>query len=216
MKIACVSDLHGHLPEIPECDILLIGGDIVPLEYQRSMAASAGWLGGPFREWLDDIVVRRDTEVFAVAGNHDIIFERRPDMVPELNWFYLHDSAATVDQHGRVWAYGSPYQPTFGAGWAFNLPEAKLVEKWSHIPKGIDILLLHGPPYGEGDLTIDGRHVGSLGLHERVLEVKPKLVVCGHIHEAYGLHPFGDTLIVNASLVNHDYEPVNPIQVVEL
>jgi Icc-related predicted phosphoesterase len=212
LKIACVSDLHGHLPEIPECDILLIGGDIVPLKYQRSMVSSVSWMNHLLKRWLEGIHYR-GVSTAVVAGNHDIIFERRPDMIPGLPWFYLRDDYTTL-RGLKVW--GSPWQPTFGTGWAFNLNEADLNRKWAQIPGDTDILLLHGPPHGEGDLTIDGRHVGSPGLLGRILEVKPKLVVCGHIHEAYGLHPFGDTLIVNASLVNLDYEPVNPVRVVEL
>ncbi len=212
MKIACVSDLHGHLPEVPDCDMLLIGGDIVPLEYQRCKWESHNWLHVKFREWLETIK-GRGIDVLAVAGNHDIIFGSYPWYLPKLPWTYLLDGSAAVCGFN---IYGSPWQPTFGTGWAFNLNESELVRKWSLIPDDTDILLLHGPPYGEGDLTIDGRHVGSLGLLERILEVKPKLVVCGHIHEDYGLHPFGDTLIVNASLVNEDYRPVNPVQVVEL
>ncbi len=214
MKIACVSDIHGHLPEVPDCHMLLIGGDIVPLDYQRSMAASGHWLDGPFRKWLEGLR-ERCIAVVAVAGNHDIIFEKEPKRIPELPWNYLRDSGF-YDHNEDKLIHGSPWQPTFGKGWAFNLDEPDLNKKWSLIPDETDILLLHGPPYGEGDLTIDGRHVGSPGLLERILEVKPKLVVCGHIHEAYGLHPFGDTLIVNASLVSLDYQPVNPIQVIEL
>jgi Icc-related predicted phosphoesterase len=36
-------------------------------------------------------------------------------------------------------------------------------------------------------------------------------MVCGHIHPAYGLYRLGDTEIVNASVVDNDYEPVHPV-----
>jgi Icc-related predicted phosphoesterase len=35
-------------------------------------------------------------------------------------------------------------------------------------------------------------------------------VVCGHIHSGYGRYQLGDTEIINASLVDNDYRPVNP------
>ena len=41
--------------------------------------------------------------------------------------------------------------------------------------------------------------------------VRPRLMVCGHIHPGYGPYKsFADTEIVNAALVDDRYRPVNP------
>jgi hypothetical protein len=34
-SVAALSDLHGHPPTIPECDILMIGGDICSYSARR-------------------------------------------------------------------------------------------------------------------------------------------------------------------------------------
>jgi Icc-related predicted phosphoesterase len=45
---------------------------------------------------------------------------------------------------------------------------------------------------------------------------EPKLHVFGHIHEKYGQKQHGNTLCVNASILNERYFPKNPIQIVEV
>lgn len=201
-KIACVSDLHGHLPEIPDCDMLLLGGD-----YSDNIA----WYVRKMKPWLADIRAR-GIEIVGCAGNHDFPFQDNPRSVPSMDWTYLQDSGC---ERLGLKIYGSPYTRYF-FGWAFNLYEPQLAEKWAEIPDDTDILVLHQPPYMHGDLVADGQeHVGSPSLLARIKEIQPKLVVCGHIHSAYGRYNIGDTVVLNSSLCNESYKPVNPIQVFE-
>lgn len=208
MKIACVSDLHGYLPNIPECDALLIGGDIVP---HHDIDRSFKWLNTSFKPWVSSIAKR--SRVIGIAGNHDFIFQKNPELVPDIEWTYLFDSITVVD---GISIWGSPWQPIFH-NWAFNLDENRLCRKWDLIPK-VDILLVHGPPNGYGDYSLYGRvHTGSPGLTKKIKEIKPRFVVAGHIHEGYGLYDIdGHTTVVNASLVNDHYIPTNNIIVIDV
>lgn len=70
-------------------------------------------------------------------------------------------------------------------------------------------IVSHGPPYGYGDVTKRGERTGSKALLNAIDHIKPKLVVCGHIHEAYGKYKRGETTIFNASICNYTYQPVN-------
>jgi len=210
MKICCVSDLHGHLPEIPDCDLLLLGGDLVP-RWAHEPLIGRSWLDTNFRRWLDGLTSR--CRVVGVAGNHDFVFEAgMGDLARPLPWTYLQDSDYTV---GGLKVYGSPWQPYFG-GWAFNLEEDDLAARWEMVPGDADILLLHGPPYLHGDLTPEGLHVGSPSLLRSIRRVRPRLVVCGHIHSARGVYEVGVTTIVNASLVDEAYRPIHEPFLVEI
>lgn len=74
--------------------------------------------------------------------------------------------------------------------------------------------MAHGPPHGYGDRTrrpSGYEHVGSTAMTTTLDRVRPRLMVCGHIHPAYGSYRLGDTEIINASLVDNEYRPVNPV-----
>lgn len=209
MRICCVSDLHGNLPEIPPCDLLLIGGDIVPTNV-KTPAAVAGWLDEEFAAWLERVPA---SQTVGVAGNHDFLFQENPELVPEMDWIYLQDSG-TEFEGLKIW--GTPWQPTF-FDWAFNLDEPQLCERWSLIPEGTDILLLHGPPHGVGDFSEMGNvHTGSPGLLRRIEEVAPRLAVFGHIHSGHGRYRIGGTVAINAALVDDSYVMRNAPLIVEL
>jgi Icc-related predicted phosphoesterase len=205
IKVVAVSDLHGNLPAIPPCDLLLLAGDITPVESHR-LPFQAQWLDTTFRAWLRQVPARK---VVAVAGNHDLIFERAAHEVPrDLPWTYLQDSGITWEGL-RIW--GTPWQPWF-YDWAFNLYEPDLLAKWALIPPGTDVLLLHGPPHGYGDGVPqrDGhvRHTGSPGLLARIEAIQPRLCVYGHIHEGRGEWRLGRTVLANVTLVDDGYSAV--------
>jgi Icc-related predicted phosphoesterase len=206
MKIVAVSDLHGMLPAIPPCDLLLVGGDICPIE-NHGLEYQAEWLDRVFRAWLWQQPARK---IVGVAGNHDLVFENRPDLVPrDLPWTYLQDSATEWE---GLKLYGSPWQPWF-FDWAFNLFEPDLRPKWDLIPAGTDILVLHGPPFGYGDGVLEGRGVrrtGSQSLLRRIEEVKPRLAIFGHIHEGRGEWQHGTTRLANVTVLDEAYRHVHP------
>lgn len=194
MKIIAISDLHGFLPQIPECDLLLIAGDIVPDDFTPGTGAKylshdeqENWVRTYFTKWLDKVPAR---SVVGIAGNHDFIFQGT-NLGFELPWTYLDDTTANVQ---GLNIHGAPWTPEFG-GWAFMAPEVSLNEKWDKIPEDTDILVVHGPPHGYGDKTEmylkpgQDPHVGSKTLEAKLYFgsfPNLKLVVFGHIHEGYG------------------------------
>lgn len=201
LAVVALSDQHGHLPEVPPCDLVLIGGDVCPI-VDHTPPSQRDWLLGPFAAWLAALPARR---VVGIAGNHDFVY--RTELAAELAdlpWTYLEDES--TDALGlRV--HGTPWQPWFH-DWAFNAPrgeeagEAFLAEKLAAVPDDVDVLLSHGPPRGYGDLASFGGHVGSTALVDAIDRTGPRLVVCGHIHEATGRWHRGATEIANVALAD--------------
>lgn len=215
MRLALVADLHGHLPAVPECDVLVIGGDVTP-PHDHDVAFQARWLDSEFRAWLDAAPA---TEVVGIAGNHDFVFENAPETVPgDLRWTYLEDEAAEV---GGLRFWGSPWTPWF-FDWAFNAPKGDADEeflgaRYAGVPDAADVLVVHGPPRGYGDRTASGMDVGSTAFLETIDRVRPAVCLFGHIHEGRGRWDRDGIDLVNAAAVNLQYELVaDPFVVVDL
>lgn len=215
MRLAATSDLHGHLPEVPACDVLLIAGDIAPAS-RHDVEFQAQWLDTDFRRWLEAAPAKH---VVGIAGNHDFVFEQAPETVPpDLPWTYLQDDGVTV---GALRIWGSPWTPWF-YDWAFNAPrddseEEFLASRYGAVSDETDLLLIHGPPRGYGDLTARGQRVGSTALLHLVDRVQPELCVFGHIHEARGSWTHRSSILANVSAVDLHYRPVaKPVVTFEL
>jgi len=66
--------------------------------------------------------------------------------------------------------------------------------------KTSSILVTHYPPYKFQDKIFIGTHGGSKELRSLIDIYKPRLVLCGHIHEDPGITTVGDTTVVNCSM----------------
>jgi Icc-related predicted phosphoesterase len=65
------------------------------------------------------------------------------------------------------------------------------------------------------DWTPSGQRVGCEDLFHRIMEVQPKIHVCGHIHCAYGQKNFNGVEFLNAAVLNERYEYENKPIVVD-
>jgi Icc-related predicted phosphoesterase len=207
--VTCISDLHGHYPELEGGDLLIVAGDWTKKDTISEIE--------DFEDWL---LIQAYKKIIIIAGNHD-------NVVYECGWVdkgkieYLLDSG-TEFEGLRIW--GSPWTKSFEGMnphcKAFTLDtEEQLAEKWAMIPDDVNILVTHSPPFTIMDWTTDGYQVGSTSLMAHHMKrLNPRLWVFGHIHESYGQEgPFrwNNTQYVNASHVNEHYEPVNkPIRII--
>lgn len=209
-RVAAIADLHGHLPQVPPCDVLLVGGDVCPVE-DHGLDFQRRFIEGPFADWLG--AADADT-IVGIAGNHDFVAEASPGLMRTLPWTYLCDETIRA---GELVVHGSPWIPTF-RNWAFMREDTELEAIWARIPPDVDVLLTHGPPLGYGDLMVDGRRGGSATLTRRLPELEHlRLHVFGHIHEAGGsLDRLGGASLANVSHVDFHYRPARPAAVFEL
>lgn len=135
-----------------------------------------------FKEWWNKLEVKYK---IYVAGNHDTSIYHKVFDYRELeneNSFYLENDDVEIE---GIKFYGSPYQPLFG-NWAFQRTDNKLFKMWNKIPEDTDVLITHGPPKGILDLAEDRNHrleyCGDKHLFNRVMKIKPKYHLFGHIH----------------------------------
>jgi Icc-related predicted phosphoesterase len=187
MKILAVVDTHGSkkaMVEIKkkakEADIIACCGDITVFGIDQSKIIKE----------LDGI----GKEILMLHGNHELESELREQCKSSKNIRFMH--RAMLRRNKTVFlGYG---------GGGFAIKDEKF-ERWAKIvgkkiKKGEKIvLLLHGPPYGtKVDELTKGTYCGNKSYTEFIKKIKPKLAVCGHIHENFGRKAMiGKTLVVN-------------------
>lgn len=217
IKICAMSDLHGYLPEVEPCDLVLICGDIVPLRIQGRTKDSYKWFSTEFKEWAMDLPCDK---VIFIAGNHELTF---PNHYNDYKQLFYNDSKVTYLCHeeyiykgpdGKEYSiFGTPYCKEFG-NWAFMLPEGELSRMCLDIPSGLDILITHDQPYFYGDVLLqedcpwaNGEHIGNKILLEAINKRCPRYQFNGHLHScSHKAIDINGTIHYNVSLKDEKYQ----------
>lgn len=226
MTVCATSDLHGQLPDVPPCDLLLVAGDVCPAD-DHSLARQGEFFAYEFPEWAERQPCRKAAWI---AGNHDhLLYRLRPEErdralqgMPSW-WHYLQDGAADLcglKVHGTPWSLGPDV-----SGWSFEAQEPGMGPRYEKpgavrmenvvqdIPPGADVVVSHGPAAGFGDRVGGPRSftdvwLGSAELTAWLREHEPQLCVFGHNHEGHGRWDFEEAgmTLANVSALTDRYE----------
>ncbi len=208
LKTWVISDTHNkHMfLNIPDVDMVIHAGDFGG---QRNPSMNKNEVLN-FLEWYKSLTHIKYK--LLCAGNHDTSIEaglvKRSDIHESITYLE-HES--TIIEGLKIWM--SPYTPSFGVGWAYNVPRNRLEQYWKDIPLDSDIIVTHGMPKGILDLAhYDMQFTGCKSLLNKVMEIQPQLYIGGHIHEEGGrMLQIANckTKFINASVLDLDYKLVN-------
>jgi uncharacterized protein len=81
--------------------------------------------------------------------------------------------------------------------WSFDLTEEEATRRLTACPEGC-VLAVHSPPLGHVDTSSAGEDLGSTAVLDAIEAKRPRLALCGHIHEAWGERDqVGPTEVIN-------------------
>lgn len=215
MKITAVSDLHGNLIDIEDCTVLLICGDISPLNIQKDYIQMTKWFFNEFYNWINNLPC---DYVILIPGNHDFWFEKFIKDGTMYLWdklsILINDTAEIFYGIKHIKIFGTPYCKDFG-NWPFMPGNNKLSELYDKIPEDVDILMCHDSPLigyvgnimEKADETYpNGIPAGNKYLADAIFDKRPKYVLSGHIHSGdHELKDYDGIKCANVSVLDEDY-----------
>ncbi|KIW96429.1 uncharacterized protein Z519_03498 [Cladophialophora bantiana CBS 173.52] len=201
-RIVCISDTHNQTPHLPAGHVLIHAGDLTNQGTYSELQKTVDWIKKA--QFQIKIVV---------CGNHDVTCDvpfyqmyggyfhnkRREDPQRCLDLlrsdpslvFLNHEATQVRINHGDglvslLKIFGSPYSPAHGF-WAFGYSPETAPQLWDQIPLDSDVVVTHTPAKFHCDECGNRGTAGCEILREALWRVRPRLFVCGHIHEAYGV-----------------------------
>ncbi len=188
MKLLAFSDLHRDLGK---------AATLVEMSAEADAVIGAGDLASVHEGLEETIAALSAIEVptVLVPGNNETDEALREATADWSAATVLHGEGTTID---GVEFFG------LGAGvpvtpwdWSFDLDDEAAAAMLAPCPAEA-ILVLHSPPRGHCDTNGAGDHFGSEALLRAIEEKRPRLAVCGHIHESWGCESrIGETPVRN-------------------
>jgi uncharacterized protein len=176
VRILAFSDLHRDLEQ---------GAKLVEMSADADVVVGAGDFAS-VHEGLEETIgalTGIETPTVLVPGNNETAAALREAAAAWSAATVLHGEGATIE---GVEFFG------LGAGipvtpwdWSFDLDDEAATQMLSACPEGA-VLVLHSPPRDHCDSAGDGSHFGSPALLGAIEAKRPRLAVCGHIHESWG------------------------------
>lgn len=191
MRVCALTDFHGSSKGIEAAsralaqyrfDVILLAGDISFNDFELA------------KNLLDKLCALKK-KIFFVPGNTDT----KAIINYENENLQCIDGKQTEFQGYRILGLGGAPLSPFDTPYQWSDDKAAEILKRAHNKKPSELIILsHAPPKNTTlDKIRSGAHIGSSALRAFIEEVKPLLVICGHIHEAKGWEKIKETLIIN-------------------
>jgi uncharacterized protein len=179
VRLLAFSDLHTDLAQAQR---------LVEQSAQADVVVGVGDFASVHSGLEEAIEVLRAIEAPAVLvpGNNETEDALRGACASWKQAVVLHGQATEID--------GIPF---FGLGagipvtpwdWSFDLTEEAAAQMLEACPEEC-VLAVHSPPRGHVDVDGSGAHLGSKAVLHAIESRRPRLAICGHVHESWGEDP---------------------------
>ncbi len=188
MRILAFSDLHRDLEQAAK---------LVEMSADADVVVGAGDFAS-VHEGLDETIsalASIEAPAVLVPGNNETDEALREAARAWEPATVLHGESTTIE--GTEFFGLGAGVPVTPWDWSFDLDDGAAGTMMGDCPEGA-ILVLHSPPKGHCDANGGGDHFGSPALRAGIEEKRPRIAVCGHIHESWGCESaVGETPVRN-------------------
>lgn len=144
-----------------------------------------------------DILAAIEKPAVVVPGNSESYEELQTACAMWSSAHVLHGSGVVIDGVA-FWGLGGAAPTTPFGSWSYDFTEDQAAALLSDCPAG-GVLVTHSPPKGVLDVSSTGQNLGCMAVLAAIERCRPRLVVCGHIHDCSGrMVVHGTTTVINA------------------